>query len=90
MPKHGKRRVYRRPRTSRPEDDGRSSQQLATAARARASVRTRDELLQDLEACVQRQEEADQQAQLDPSPATLQRFRAERAERLILEAALAL
>jgi hypothetical protein len=90
MAKRAKRRVYRPARTRRPEDDGRSTQLLQAEARARAQARTHDELRQDLEACILRQDEADLQAQTDPSPATLARFRAALNERRILEAALAL
>jgi hypothetical protein len=90
MPKHGKRRVYRPARSRRPEDNGQSAQRLQAEARARASARTRDELQDDLTACLMRQAEADQQAQMDPSPASLALFRATSNERRILEAALAL
>jgi hypothetical protein len=88
MAKHGKRRTYRRFRTSAPEDNGRAEQQVQMAAQARAATRAPDELRKDLDECMSRLAEADQQAQLDPSPASLARFRAARNERLILETAL--
>jgi hypothetical protein len=90
MAKKAKRRVYRPNRTRRPEDDGRSGQQLQAEARALAATRTRDELREDLQACLLRQEEADLRAQQDPGPASLAMFRAARNERRVLEVALAL
>lgn len=91
MAKHAKRRTYRKFRPTRPtDDDGRSQQALIAAAQALVSKMSPEELQREYSDCGLRLEEADRQAQMEPSPPNLARFRAMRQEYATLEAALAL
>ena len=89
MARKMKRRVFRRPRPQqRTEDAAHKQQRLDADAQSLLATRTAEQVRRELSEREWLLEQADRDAQLDPSPAKLSRYRVARSDYEIAQAAV--